>query len=271
METLDSNFVRRTIQLTPGRNLWASRRVDARLNAAERAALGRFTSEAVAAAEQAVRLFGARRKKATKLYGDAARAKDEALDAVVSGIHGHLTSLGRIYGSDTEAGERVERLLGAFFPGGLAAVTNIAYVDELAQCERIQKLAAEDAHVTDVRALPALPGLLALLEERAADLARELEREASDAPTYRDARAAADVAERRMTELLMAVFTLYPGDAPGPARRRTELLDPYLVQLESMRERYRRRMPPAEIDPDTGELEHDPEPAAASPETEAAR
>jgi hypothetical protein len=30
-------------------------------------------------------------------------------------------------------------------------------------------------------------------------------------------------------------------------------------------------MPPAEIDPDTGEVEHDPEPAATSPETEAAR
>ncbi len=253
MATFDGLYPRETIRMTPGRVAYCAAAMARRFTAEEAAALARFVREAEAAGRSALALAASREDRKRPLYGKLAKEKDTSLDAVASAIDGQVAGLARVYGEGHDTGDRARRVRAGFFPRGLHAVTNIGYADEIGEVGRILGLAKGEL-ADDVRAL-GLGTLVALLEERAAELGAVLDREARTAPTHDEAVAAALVAERRMGELVMAILVHHAGDEPAASRRRAELLEPYELQQESMRQRFRRRVAVGEVDPDTGEVE----------------
>jgi hypothetical protein len=269
MADIDALFLRGTVRLTAGRIEWCARSIVKKLRSDEAAPLGKIARETEAAGQRAYELFVSREKAKTALFSEDAKARDLELDDVVSGVFNQLGLLARIHAPGEEMGDRVRRLSAAFFPVDLATATNASYPDELAGARRMVAL-GEGALAADVAKVEGLGSLLALVEARAEALEAALDREKPKGPSYAEAQAAAAEAERRMVDLVMAVQVLYQGDGAEAAKRRTELLEPYVVQQASMRMRYRRRLPVVDVDPETGE-EHGGEAAApAEPEAEPA-
>jgi hypothetical protein len=253
MSIVDASFMRSTIQLTPGRVLWVCRAIEKRLTPAEAKVFAPLLEEAKAAAEEAIVLLAVRRRVKSRLFGEKAKAKDRALDAVLGAVHGQLAGLARVFEAESAMGARVRRLLDALFPAGLDAVTNAAYADELGEVERMLKVSGE-AQKGAIAEVPGLAEMLEVLEGRSAELEAAVEREPSTAPSYAEARDAVARADRRMSEVSMAILVHHRGDADAAAARRATLLEPFLVQEESMRQRFRRRLPVEDVDPSTGEV-----------------
>jgi hypothetical protein len=254
MSIVDASFMRSSIQLTPGRVLWVCRAIAKRLTPAEAKVFASAIKDAEAAAEEAIVLLAVRRRAKARLFGETARARDRALDAVLSAVHGQLAGLARVFEAESATGARVRRLLDALFPAGLDAVTNAAYADELGEVERLLTLSENAEQQAEVTAVPGLAEMLEVLKSRAAELEAAVEREPTTAPTYAEARDAVARADRRMSELAMAILVHHRGDADASSARRATLLEPLLVQQESKRQRFRRRLPVEDVDPSTGEL-----------------
>jgi hypothetical protein len=270
---MDALYPRHNIRLTAGRNAWVCRSIEKQLTTQERAELGPLLRDADEAATAAVRSLALRKRAKANIYGPAAKEADRALDAVLGAIYGQLQSLGRVYESSGEEGARVARIAAVLFPAPLEDVANAAYPDELAEAQRILAASKEAAVAADVAEVPGLGALVTMLEARTARFAEALEREKIEAPSYASAQAEVEAAERRMAEVVMAVLVRYRGDGAEAAARRAELLEPYARQQDDMRQRFRRRLPPGELDAATGELiEEDASDAAlpAEPEPEPA-
>jgi hypothetical protein len=204
-------------------------------------------------------------KAKTAYFSEIARAKDRELDDASSGVSQILDVHARLHPAGTELGDRARRLSALFFPLDLKTVTNASFAEELAATRRIVERANDEA--AEVAKVPGLTSVIAILDERSREFEAVLEREKPSAPSYAEAAVVGAEAERRMAELVLGVLFVHRGDAPEAAKRRAELLEPYVIQQESLRDLYRRRLTPADVDPETGE---ELPGAAASPEPEPA-
>ncbi len=245
-------YLRDSIRLTPGRIEWCARSIAKRLRPDEASVLGPIAAAAEEAGRRAYWLYVGRENAKKALFSEVAKTKNAELDHATSGVFNLLALLARIHAAGTEVGAAVRRLQAAFFPHSLKPLTSGAYPDELSGVRRIVAL-AKGERAADVATTPGLREILAILEARADEFESVLERETSAAPSFAEAEAAAAEAERRMVDLVTAIHFHYRGDEEAAVARRSELLEPYAVQQESLRQRYRRRLPPVDVDPETGE------------------
>jgi hypothetical protein len=254
MSYVDILLTRNTIRLTPGRQKLAAMQMLERMRADERAIFAIAAGEAIEAADRAESLSAARRLEAPKVYGDEARDEDTAADASASIVFGILEGYMRRYPASSDLGAASRRLLEALFPHGKQAVTQARYAEEVIQLERIVTDAKKPELAADVRSIPGLEAAVEDLGVTTRAYRAALSQDAREGVSYKQAQAAVDEGDRRVVELVAMVLTHYRGDAIENMKRRTELVTPYLVTMNDLRERYRRRLPPGEVDSATGDL-----------------
>ncbi len=254
MTYVDVLFLRDTVQLTPGRQKLAASQILGLLSPDESAIFGEAARAAMSAADHAEKLSATRRSESPRVYGDQARSEDLAADASVSLVFGVLEGYVRLHPPSSNVGAAARRLLDALFPHGLQAVVQARYAEELIQLERIVRDAATPELAALAGSIPGLADALADLGARTTAFRAALDRQARVGVSFQEARSAADAAERRLMELVTMIVAHYRGDDDAAMRRRTELVEPYVVLMRDLRNRYRRRLPPGDIDSTTGEL-----------------
>jgi hypothetical protein len=256
MTDVDVLFVRGTIRLTSGRLSVAASQIASLFDAEERAALGPIAQAAIESADEWARLEREHRVEPPKTYGDLAREADTAADATVGVVFDVLTGYTRMHGPSTPLGDAARDLLGALFPQGRAALTGQGFADEVVKLERVVADAKQPKRAAEIASIPGLAPLLTELEARTAAYREALDRPAPKGVTYAEVIAAAKRADRRMMELLAAIFTLYRGDEAAAARRRSELIEPFKRMLANLRDRFRQQLPPSDVNAD-GEVIED--------------
>ncbi len=267
MASIDASLLRGTIRLTPGRVEWCARAIKKRLRPDEVPTIGPVANEAEDAGRHARRLLETRVNTKKGIFSDVAKESNAIMDGATSGVFGYLDVLTRVYPPGTEDGDRARRLVTALFPRSLRPVTTGAFTEELSSVRGIVQR-AKDEHAADVAAVPGLGKLLDVLDARANEFESVLEREEPTAPSYTEAESASVDADQRMLDLVNAIQFVYRGATAEAVARRTELLAPYVLQQENLRQRYRRRLRTVDIDPETGE-ELPEDPAAVTEASEA--
>jgi hypothetical protein len=270
MQKVDVLLFRRSIQLTPGRHKLVASQMLALMNAEERRLFGEAAQSSMDAADRAESLAAARHDQKKNVYGEEAKQADLAADAVLSLIDSTLGGYARIYESGTPEGDAARSLYERFLPGALKGVSQAAFADELIKLERIVAAAGEPSLAKTVALVPGLAKLLEELAARTLTYRAALDRQAKVGVSYQELRAATEASERRLLELLVLVFGHYRGDSSVVANRRSELLEPYVVLMNDLRERYHRRLPPGEVDSETGELVEEEPLTNGAPEPEPA-
>ncbi len=268
MQNVDVLLMRSSIQLTPGRYKLAASQMLARMSADERRLFGEAAQAVMDAADRAESLAAARQDQTKNVYGEEARAADLAADAVVSLVESTLEGYARVYDVGTPRGDAARALLERFFSKPLKDITQAPYADELIQLERVVRAASEPSLAKAIAAISGLEPLLGELAARTTAYRAALDRQAKSGVRYEDVRASVEACDRRQGELLALVLGHFRGDAPGAVKRRSELVEPYVVLMNDLRERYRRRLPPGEVDGATGALLGDAEAAEGAPAAE---
>ncbi|MBC7172511.1 MAG: hypothetical protein H5U40_08805, partial [Polyangiaceae bacterium] len=236
-----------------GRIEWCARAIYKRFRPDETQRIGPIALEVRDEASRALKLYLVRQKAKTAAYSPGARDANTLMDQATSGAFNFLDVTARTFGPTSEVGARAARLQAALFPRSLKPVVSSSYPEELALV-RILLEAARGELAAEVAAVPGFAPVIDLLEERAAHFDAVVEREQKAAgPTYAEYEAAAAEADRLLNDLVNAILFTYRGKAPEAVARRAELLEPYVLQQSQMRDLYRRRLPPADIDPETGE------------------
>jgi hypothetical protein len=239
-------------------------------DAEERGALGPIAEAAIESADEWARLERLRRVKRPKTFGDLAREADTAADAAVGVVHAVLEGYARMHGPSTPLGEAARVLLDALFPASAGDVTKKGYADEVAQLERMVADAKQPALAAAIASIAGLEVLVDELAARTKVYREALDRPAPKGVAYTEVLAAGARADRRMTELLTAIFTVYRGDEPTSVRRRSELIEPFARMQANLRDRFRRQLPPADVGEDGEIIEDEPEAPADAEAAEAA-
>ncbi len=251
-DIVDAVTSRAAINLTPGRQALAASQIAARFDDAERVVFGALAAEVEHEARRAVAL-GRSRVKPTGAYGDEAGDADIAVDATLAVFDSLLSGYERSHGPDTDAGSAARALRTRLLPRGLAAIAQAAYPDELAQIKSLLDDATNADVAEQLERIPGLSAVLTDLDVRAKRLRDALDRKRHEGASYRDVVAATSRAEDRLAELVGGIVFHHRGDAPAAVARRRLLLEPYAAQVNAMRERFRRRLPAGDVDPETGD------------------
>ena len=202
-------------------------------------------------------------RKTGAQYSPLARQIDINVDTAVSALHDGLELEAKTSAPDDPLGGQANTLRQTLFPNGVAGVTALNYVDELAEVERILRTVKTPEWAPVITTL---------------GLSRRVARIETLEPQYRSA--VADPATtlafsevksartRGQSLLLQAVaITLgkYPSDNDADLAARARLLAPIFRQNDAIRDYMRARRPVLDINPDTGEPEALPD-AATPPE-----
>lgn len=247
----DAVSARAAIQLTPGRHALVASQLRARFDAAEATIFGPLVDELEREARGAVALSRARRDEA-RTYSEAARDADAAVDATLATVDALLGGYERSHAPDTDVGRAARALRAKLLPRGLVGIVHAAFPDQLAQVTALLEESRAPAVSESMRLVPGLSALLDELAPRAARLREALDREPRGGASYRDVVAATTRAEARLAELVAGISFHHRGDGAAAVERRRFLLEPYATQVNAVRDRFRRRVPPTDVDPETG-------------------
>jgi hypothetical protein len=241
--TTDVTMLRDTIQLTPGRVKAAATQMKSLLVGKEKKLFSTSLDEAVRLAEEAVQLANRQKKGTTQLYGDEAREEDQAADALVALIFQTLTLVAKAYGEKDPAGSAANQLLKSLYPRGLSAIVHAPYAEEVILIEELLKSAKTPENTEAVSKVSGLSLHLDSLAERVETYRQALQTSAPTGVSYREVRQAQSKADVAMLEVVAAILIEYRGEEAESSARKQALLRPYTQQLDSLRARYRRRVP----------------------------
>jgi hypothetical protein len=180
--------------------------------------------------------------------GEAARI-DNLVDRTLSALRDAAQAQAEGAEPGDEIAEMAESLLTTLFPAGVAAITNLSFIEELAVIDSmIFKLKGPLA--------PAVKELgLTRLAKRLTTLADEY-RGALSAPSpalkFGEVRAARARGQEMLLEVVAMVLGEHPLSTIKDLNARTELLAPILRQNEEIGQAMRARRALADVDPGTG-------------------
>lgn len=156
--------------------------------------------------------------------------------------------------------ERVGTFLREIFPAGVAAITSLPYVDELAAVDRIVgRLQGDLQPLVDILHLERQATRLAQL---AVDYRAALEAPKSTT-SFGDVRSARARGQELMLEVVAMILGLYPRASGADLDARADLLGPIFQQNEAIRLYLRARRRVEDVDPETGDV--DPEAPPSGP------
>lgn len=267
MSHTDLTLLYNLYELSTGRRIFALGQVRDR-------ALERGIMEVVAHVDAAIDHDRATRQTDTRW---AARDQPAAVDAAVkpidilldralSAMRDAAVAQAEVARPGDGLAEQVDGFLRAVFPLGVAAVTSLPYVEELAAVEHIlEKLQGPQAAAV-------IELGLTRHAERLAELVTSY-RDALCAPpidlTWDDVRAARARGQELLLEAVALIIALTRDGTPESSAARADLLAPILEQNDAVRRYMRARRKVEDVDPSTGVVQPEP-PVAPVPEVIAA-
>ena len=202
-------------------------------------------------------------RKTGAQYSPLAKQIDISMDTALSALHNGLESEANNSAPDDQLGQQAETLRQTLYPNGIAGVTRLNYIDELAEVERI---------LHTVKSPEWAPVITTL------GLSRRVARIETLAPQYRSAvadpantlafievKTARAHGQSLMLQAVAIVLGKYPSDNDADLAARAKLLAPIFRQNDAIRDYLRARRPVVDINPDTGEPEASPD-GVAPPE-----
>lgn len=212
--------------------------------------------------DQATRVVEARwaGQRTGAQYSPLAKQLDVSVDTALSALHDSLELEARNSAADDPLGKQAETLRSTLFPNGVAAVTALNYVDELAEVERILTAVKSDEWA------PIITGLGISRRVARLDALEPQYRAAVADPANKVAFTEVKAARARGQSLLLQAVALvlgkYPSDNAADVAAREKLLAPIFRQNDAVRDYLRARRPVVDVNPETGEPEAINEPSA---------
>jgi hypothetical protein len=158
-----------------------------------------------------------------------------------------------------EIAEMAESLIKTLFPAGVAAITSLSFIEELAVIDAIIfKLKGPLAPAVKELGLTRLAKRLTSL----ADAYRGAISEPSPALNFGDVRGARARGQEMLLEVVAMILGKHPLATPLDLAARTELLGPILKQNEEIRQAMRARRSPQDLEPRAGSAESGAAPPA---------
>lgn len=197
-------------------------------------------------------------------YSPLAKQIDIQVDTAVSALHDALELEAKNSAPDDPLAQQAEALRQTLFPSGVAAITSLNYVDELAEVERIlgivksSEWAPTIAHLGLLRRVTRLEALEPQYRSAVADPATKLD--------FAEVRNARIRGQSLLLQAIAIVLGKYSSDSEADIAARTKLLGPIFRQNDAIRDYLRNRRALVDIDPDTGEVVAIPD-ATPDPET----
>jgi hypothetical protein len=187
--------------------------------------------------------------------GPGTRGLDAQVDRALTAIRDGAQA--QIDGADPKKDKalvtRAEAMLTSLFPKGLAAVTGLPYVEELAAVDAIvRKLRGQHAPLVTELGLGRLVKRLAKLagEYRAA-----LEKEPEKGLSYAEVRAARAAGQENLLVAVAMIVGKFPSSSAADLEARGALLGPIVEQNEAIRAYLKARRAVEDVDPATGKVD----------------
>lgn len=152
-----------------------------------------------------------------------------------------------------------QKLRDELFPGGVAAVTQLAFEQELTAVEQL--LAKMNGPLAGLITELALAGHRDTIQALHNELAKEVLAEKPAAVTFDQVRAADERGQELLLETIARVLGSYPSSSADDTATRAALLAPISDQSADVRRSRQRRRQPSDVNPDTGA----PEPMETPP------
>ena len=206
-------------------------------------------------------------RKTGAQYSPLAKQLDISIDTAISALHDGLESEAKNSAPDDPLGQQAETLRQTLYPNGIAGVTALNYIDELAEVERILRTvkSAEWAPVITTLGLSRRVARIETLEPQY----RSAVADPANTLAFVEVKAARTRGQSLMLQAVAIILGKYPSDSDADLAARGKLLAPILRQNDAIRDYLRARRPVVDINPDTGEPEATPEvpaPPEAKPE-----
>ncbi|MBI5495398.1 MAG: hypothetical protein HY904_10270 [Deltaproteobacteria bacterium] len=144
-------------------------------------------------------------------------------------------------------------LLEQIFPAGVAAISQKPLEEQWTETDIIvERFAGDLGPVMDALHFQPYAVELARIAREVRALMRSTHNGMLTLKKLTDAR---QVGHQGMLETMARVIGLFPEETDEQTQRRAELLGPVLTQQEEVRAARKRRRPPTDVNPDTGEVE----------------
>jgi hypothetical protein len=186
----------------------------------------------------------------------AAPRVDTLVDKTLTGLRDAAAAQAAGAAPDDDIAEKVAQFIGEIFPAGVASITQLSYLDELAAVDAIVgKLKGELAPLAAELGLSRLANRLATL---AAEYRSALEAPPPPALSFGTVRAARAQGQENMLQAVALIVGRYYKSTPDHAGPRAALLGPILKQDEAIAHYLRSRRTVEDVNPETGEVETEP-------------
>lgn len=237
---------------TPGRRLFALQQVRKIAQDMNKTELVTLIDKAIEANVKHIELMAAyQQEQPHKKGSSAAQGIDWQIDRTLGGLQDMAYALIKGIGPEDPLVPSIEALLKALFPAGLTAITLLPYVEELAQVDRIVKVARSD--YGQLIAAIKLDRFVDRLSNLAKQFRAELESSKPSGIPYDTVRASAAQCQNLMLQVVAYIIGRYHGNSPEHADTRTSLLNPILDQNEAIGHYLRNRRSVPDVNPTTGE------------------
>lgn len=192
-------------------------------------------------------------RKTGAQYSPLARQIDISIDTAVSALHDGLELEAKNSAPDDPLGQQAETLRQTLFPNGVAGVTALNYVDELAEVERILRTvkSAEWAPVISTLGLSRRVARIETLEPQY----RSAVADPANTLAFIEVKAARARGQSLMLQAVAIILGKYSSDNETDLAARGKLLAPIFRQNDAIRDYLRARRPVVDINPDTGQPE----------------
>lgn len=202
-------------------------------------------------------------RKTGAQYSPLAKQIDSSMDTAVSALHDGLESEAKNSAPDDTLGQQAETLRQTLYPNGVAGVTALNYIDELAEIERILRTvrSAEWAPVITNLGLSRRVARIEALEPQY----RSAVADPANTLAFVEVKNARARGQSLMLQAVAIILGKYPSDNDADLAARGKLLAPIFRQNDAIRDYLRARRPVVDIDPETGAPEGPPD-VAAPPE-----
>lgn len=235
--------------LTPGRRIYALRRVLERATEMGHEALLGPIAAAIAHDYHAIDLDVARRMRSRGTVRERHAAFARTLGAIIS--------LLAYYGRDDSTAAALQSTL---LPRGLFHHIHLAHAEQLAANERVLSILEDAGRKAWLDAHGIRPLIEQLRIEHDAFAAALQARDSSKRPTWKQVRAARAHGQELYLQVVARIVVMFADDVDT----RNALLDPIYQQNQRIKDYRRQRRSVAEVDPESGELLDDAKAPAAS-------
>ena len=188
----------------------------------------------------------------TNLYGRDTFVLDKQLDRALATVDSVIEGQTLLFPRGHRRAEAAITMRTALFPEGVAAITNLPYVQQRVEVDRM--LAAHmDPSLAPARAdLPELDVMIARVAEVNQQYGASIDAYDRDRPSAEELHAARKIGQTFLAEIVALIVARHVLSAPEQQPAVAALLEPILRQQDAIRATRRRRRPARDIDSGTG-------------------